>query len=98
MLEGELLSPPHDVPHPAVPGQKMAQRPATPATSLTTRETEVAALIAEGLTNRQIGERLVISERTVDNHVQRILNKLGATNRAQIAARISANGSASHRA
>ena len=50
------------------------------------REAEVARLVAEGLTNKQIGARLFISERTVDSHVQSILNKLGFNSRAQIAA------------
>jgi DNA-binding NarL/FixJ family response regulator len=49
-------------------------------------EQEVAALVAQGLTNRRIGERLVISERTVENHVQHILSRLGFERRAQIAA------------
>ena len=52
---------------------------------LSRREAEVAALVAEGLTNRQIAERLVISERTAQNHVQHILTKLGFANRSQIA-------------
>lgn len=52
---------------------------------LTARERQVASLIGLGLTNRQIGKRLGISERTVGAHVQNILNKLGANNRAQIA-------------
>jgi DNA-binding NarL/FixJ family response regulator len=46
---------------------------------------EVAELVAEGLTNRQIGERLFISERTAQNHVQHILTKLGFATRSQIA-------------
>ena len=50
------------------------------------RETEVARLVAEGLSNKQIGVRLFISERTVDGHVRSILNKLGFNSRAQIAA------------
>jgi DNA-binding CsgD family transcriptional regulator len=53
---------------------------------LTRRETEIAELVAEGLTNRQIGAKLVISLRTADTHVQHILTKLDLTNRAQIAA------------
>jgi predicted ATPase/DNA-binding CsgD family transcriptional regulator len=52
---------------------------------LTRREREVAALIARGLTNRQIAERLVISERTADNHVANILGRLGFSSRAQVA-------------
>jgi DNA-binding NarL/FixJ family response regulator len=53
---------------------------------LTSRELDVASLVAEGLTNRQIAERLVISERTAQNHVQHILTKLGFASRSQIAA------------
>jgi DNA-binding CsgD family transcriptional regulator/tetratricopeptide (TPR) repeat protein len=53
---------------------------------LSPREAEVAALVAEGMTNRQIGARLVISERTAQNHVQHILTKLGFATRSQIAA------------
>ncbi len=52
---------------------------------LSRREQEVAALIAEGLTNRQIDERLVIAPRTADTHVANILTKLGFTSRSQIA-------------
>jgi predicted ATPase/DNA-binding NarL/FixJ family response regulator len=52
---------------------------------LAKREAEVARLIADGQTNRQIGARLFISERTVDSHVRSILTKLGFTSRAQIA-------------
>jgi DNA-binding NarL/FixJ family response regulator len=50
------------------------------------READVAKLVAEGVGNKQIGARLFISERTVDGHVRSILNKLGCTSRAQIAA------------
>jgi DNA-binding NarL/FixJ family response regulator len=62
-----------------------------PATStgrspLSPREVEVAKLVARGLTNKQIGETLFVSERTAENHVQHILVKLGFTNRSQIAA------------
>ncbi len=50
------------------------------------REAEVARLVADGLSNKQIGARLFLSERTVDSHVRSILNKLGFNSRAQIAA------------
>ncbi|MCX5200217.1 LuxR C-terminal-related transcriptional regulator [Streptomyces sp. NBC_00237] len=53
---------------------------------LTRREREVAALISAGLTNREISERLVISKRTADAHVEHILAKLGFSSRTQIAA------------
>ena len=53
---------------------------------LSAREEEVAALVAEGLSNRQIASRLGLSERTAENHVPHILTKLGFTSRARIAA------------
>jgi len=53
---------------------------------LTPRELEVARLIAEGLTNRQLAVRLGISERTAENHVDHIFTKLGFVSRAQVAA------------
>ena len=49
------------------------------------REAEVAHLVAEGLSNKDIAARLFISERTVDSHVRSILNKLGFNSRAQVA-------------
>lgn len=69
-------------------GAKAAATPGTKASAgpLTPREREVAALIADGKTNREIGALLVITERTADTHVQHILNKLGFNSRAQIAA------------
>src|SRR5581483_380170 len=53
---------------------------------LTPRQREVAALVAQGLSNRQIAERLVITERTAESHVERIRTRLGFRSRAQIAA------------
>jgi predicted ATPase/DNA-binding CsgD family transcriptional regulator len=57
-----------------------------PASPLSRREREVAGLIAQGLSNRAIAEALVISPRTVDGHVERILAKLCFASRAQVAA------------
>lgn len=52
---------------------------------LSPREREVATLVALGLSNRDIAERLVVSERTAENHVQRVMNRLGVRSRTQIA-------------
>ncbi len=59
------------------------------APPLTRREREVAELVAQGLTNREIAARLYLSERTAQNHVQHILDKLDLPNRGQIAVLIS---------
>ena len=55
-------------------------------TGLTTRQTEVAALVAEGQTNRQIADRLGITERSAESHLERIRLRLGFSSRAQVAA------------
>jgi DNA-binding CsgD family transcriptional regulator len=57
---------------------------------LTPRELEVARLVAQGLTNRQVAMRLGIAERTAETHVDHILTKLDFAGRAQIAAWIAA--------
>lgn len=71
---------------PAVPGP-IASRLGPIASSifheLTPRETEVLRLIAEGLRNREIAERLVISEKTVGNHISNIFSKLQVNDRSQ---------------
>jgi DNA-binding CsgD family transcriptional regulator len=54
-------------------------------TPLTPREREVAALIAQGLSNRQVAEALVITELTAETHVRNILGKLGVRSRARVA-------------
>ena len=53
---------------------------------LTGREREVAALVARGKSNRAIAEELVLSERTIEKHVENALSKLGFASRAQLAA------------
>src|SRR5439155_1764987 len=68
-----------------------AARPTAGPGPLGPREADVARLVADGLTNKQIGARLFISERTVDSHVRSILNKLGFSSRAQIAAWLAAD-------
>ncbi|WP_209448814.1 protein kinase domain-containing protein [Rhodococcus qingshengii] len=66
-------------------GQRTRTPTAHSATHLTKRELEVSELVAEGLTNKEIATRLVISVRTAQGHVEHVLIKLGFTSRAQIA-------------
>jgi DNA-binding NarL/FixJ family response regulator len=63
---------------------------------LTAREREVAALVAQGRSNREIGDQMVVSERTVEKHVENILAKLAFSSRAQIAAWAVAKALAGH--
>jgi non-specific serine/threonine protein kinase len=67
------------------------ERPSTGARQpgLTRREKEVADLVSQGLTNRQIAGELMVSERTAENHVANILKKLGLHSREQVAASMS---------
>jgi predicted ATPase/DNA-binding CsgD family transcriptional regulator len=67
------------------PGEPPAGQPAD---ALTARQLQIARLVAEGLSNRQIAERLIISKRTVDAHMEHIFAKLGVTSRVQIASRL----------
>ena len=64
-------------------------RPPRPRDPLTSRQREVARLVAEGLTNAQIAARLHLSERTVENHVFNALGALGLHNRVQLATWVS---------
>ena len=66
------------------------EHPVAPAT-LSRREREVAALLARGLSNREIAGRLYLSERTIDNHVHHILDKLGFDSRVQVATWLARN-------
>jgi non-specific serine/threonine protein kinase len=65
-----------------MPGEALRGR----SSPLSAREAEVAALIARGLSNRQIAAELVFAERTAGSHYAHILDKLGFATRAQIAA------------
>jgi DNA-binding CsgD family transcriptional regulator len=55
-----------------------------PGEALTRREREIAALVAAGLSNREVAERLVISKRTVDAHMEHIFGKIGVSSRVQL--------------
>jgi predicted ATPase/DNA-binding CsgD family transcriptional regulator len=71
---------------PAQPARAWAAPPSDGRSPLLTkRELEVARLVAEGLTNKQIAHQLVIAQRTAESHVEHILSKLGLTTRTQIA-------------
>ena len=63
-----------------------------PPGGLTRREIEVARLVTRGKSNREIAQDFVLSERTVESHVQHILTKLGFASRAEIAAWAVRNG------
>jgi pimeloyl-ACP methyl ester carboxylesterase len=65
--------------------------------ALSPREREVVALVARGLTNREIAEAMVISQRTAENHIQHVLNRLGLRSRAQVVAWAMENGFAEGR-
>jgi two-component system, NarL family, response regulator LiaR len=77
--------------HPTVARKLMNQVASQPAPSqpagqgLTERELEVLSLVAEGLSNREIASRLVISEKTVKTHISSLLSKLGLEDRTQLA-------------
>ncbi len=73
-------------PFPGPPSPSGGPNAETGVGPLTRREWEVARLVTQGLSNREVGKALAISERTVDAHVQHILNKLGFNSRTQVAA------------
>ena len=77
------------------PPEKPPDKPPAPAVSdgapLTPRELQVARLVAGGRSNKEIAAQLVISQRTAEGHVERILAKLGFTSRAQVAAWVAAS-------
>jgi DNA-binding CsgD family transcriptional regulator len=69
----------------AIGATKMVARDGTRANNTTRREFEIAGLVAEGLTNREIAERLVLSERTVEGHIANLFAKVNVNSRTQLA-------------
>ena len=79
------------------PGARHGSKAAKGAGGLSKRELEVARLVASGMTSRAIAERLFLSERTVESHLEHILTKLGFTSRAQVAGWVAEHMGAANR-
>lgn len=79
------LAPPAS-PAPPIPPKRNHPSVSGPGGTLTPRELEAALLLAEGLTNREIGERMFCGESTVDTHLGNVRTKLNVHNRAEIVA------------
>ncbi|MEU4597324.1 AAA family ATPase [Nocardia sp. NPDC023988] len=73
-------------------GEASARRSPSARDQLTAQELQIATLAAEGLTNRQIAERLYLSHRTVGSHLYRVYPRLGITSRVELAAALSTIG------
>jgi non-specific serine/threonine protein kinase len=86
VAEAAIALRPPDIGRLALGGAGQHRTVRAPTGLLTPRETEVSALVADGMSNREIAARLVISPRTAEVHVERILVKLGFSRREQIAA------------
>lgn len=91
VADGRSLGPEEAVAY-AARGRGERRRPSTGWASLTPAERQVAALVASGLTNPQIGEQLFISRRTVQTHLAHIFAKLGVSTRAELAAEVTRRG------
>ena len=74
---------PVEVPVPAAAGRSSPTQARIEALGITPRELEVLQLIAEGLSNKEMAERLFVSENTVKTHASRVFDKLGASRRTQ---------------
>ena len=93
-VEGQAMSFEEAIEHalseqiPATPTAPTLDQPSSvkQSSALTIREGEVAAMVAQGMSNRQIAQELYLSERTIENHVSKILRKLDLASRTEIAA------------
>lgn len=90
--EGQLAMSPRGTAHLADRVRSLAADSPMPEGRLTSRETEVLELLADGLANKQIAQRLSIQEQTVKNHVHNVLVKLGVNRRAEAAAQTRRRG------
>lgn len=72
--------------------QRLVRRTLRPDTTLSPRELEVLSLVAEGLTNQQVGERLFLSQATVKSHLVHVFGKLGVDSRTAAVARARSAG------
>jgi non-specific serine/threonine protein kinase len=80
LAEAEQIIMPAEIPNP----QSQISNSKQAFGGLTAREREVAALVGQGMSNREIAEKLVLGERTIETHVSNIFNKLGFTGRSQV--------------
>jgi len=94
-LQGPVVAGGSTAPAPDRPGAVVARRAAEPAAplddapgQLSAREREVAALVLQGMTYKQIGERLFISAKTVEHHVARMRQRLGSGSRGELFAQL----------
>ena len=78
-------------------GEKIGPRTPDARDRLTAQELQIAELAAAGLSNREIGERLFLSHRTIGSHLYRVFPKLGITDRAQLRAALEPRGEAAGR-
>lgn len=85
--EGQLAMPPQVTAHLADRVRRLAAGSPMHEERLTAREAQVLELLADGLSNKEIGQRLSIQEQTVKNHVHSVLVKLGVSRRTEAAAR-----------
>jgi DNA-binding NarL/FixJ family response regulator len=88
----DFVAPEAATPSITVPGSPRQGQTAALNVPLTVREIEVLTLLARGLSNREMGDRLVLSPRTIERHLENVYRKTGARNRAEATAYAFTNG------